>query len=152
MNSVAQYILSHQRNSILLNCKDSKKSYCLNLAINTQGQIMRRGLGGIYFRIITVLMLVLFMSASASIQSLQAGRRLYEFDGRSLTQMRNLVIHHNISMENLICLNFPGLLNEDFKTKSRFKSELAQLLFHSNHADDFNYSVNEEFMLLSYLK
>ena len=108
------------------------------------------GFGVMYFRVITALTLVLFMSASASTQSLQVGRRLYEFDGRSLTQMRNLVIQHNVSMDNLIGLNFPDLLNEDFKTKSRFKSELAQLLFHSNHAEDFNYSVNEEFMLLSY--
>lgn len=107
------------------------------------------GFGGMYSKIVCLLSLVLFLSASASTETLKVGRSLYEFDGGALAQMRNLVSQKHLSMDNLIALNFPDALDQDYKTLSNFKSELAQLLFHSKHQEQFAYHVNEDFMLIS---
>ena len=102
-----------------------------------------------YIKVISLLSLVLFLSASASTETLKVGRRLYEFDSRSLVQMRSLVNHHNLSLDNLIALNFPDVLDQDYRTLANFKSELAQLLFHSKYKGDFAYEVNQDFMVVA---
>lgn len=108
------------------------------------------GFGVMYFRVMSLLTLVLFLSASASTESIKLGRRLYEFDSKSLAQMQSLVIKHNVSLDNLIALNFPDALEKDYKTLRSFKLELSRVIYGTGTQTEMNYQVNDSFMVLSY--